>query len=166
MTKQRRDREPIRQRPDHGGLAGRRLGRVEFAVYGAPAMVEGRPEARDERRFGQCDCVAFSPSAESVPSASWLEQRLHRAAVLRCSAPRPVLDAALAGIGLCVLPCFIGDGEPGLARASGPIPELAHEQWLVSHDDDRHNPPIRRVADRLFHLFAANQELFAGRAEG
>ncbi len=150
------------RRPGHAGLAGRRLGRVAFAVYGAPGLVAGRPETRDARRFEACDWVAFAPGGASVPSAAWLERQLRRPAALSCSAPRAVLDAALAGAGLSVLPCFVGDREAGLARASEPIPELEHEQWLVSHDDDRHSPPIRRVADRLFRLFATNRKLFAG----
>lgn len=154
------------RRPDHGGLAGRRLGRVEFAVYGARAALAEQPEAGDERRFERCDWVTFAPDGPSVPSAAWLERQLRHPASLRCSAPQAVLDAALAGIGLCVLPCFVGDREAGLGRASGPIPELGHDQWLVSHDDDRHSPPIRRVADRLFRLFATNWKLFAGVADG
>ena len=58
---------------------------------------------------------------------------------VRASARRLRPDAA--GVGLCVLPCFIGDDDGRLVRASAPIPEL-------SHDDDRHAPAIRRTAWR------------------
>lgn len=150
------------RRPKTAGLAGRRLARVEFAAYGAPDLVRGQPDAATAVRFGHSPWLSFSPAGTAVPSATWLEQRLERPAVLRCSAPHPLLEAAIAGVGLAVLPCFIGDSEPRLTRVCDPIPELAHDQWLVSHDDDRHNRPIRCVADRLSRLIRSHRSLFAG----
>jgi DNA-binding transcriptional LysR family regulator len=150
------------RRPETGGLAGRRLGRVTFAVYGAPALLESDPAACDDQRFGECDWVILAQPGPTVPSAQWLERQLARKPRVACSDPQALLAAATAGAGLCVLPCFVGDGEPSLRRASATIPELEHEQWLVSHDDDRHNRPIRRIADRLHRLMRNNRRLFAG----
>ena len=62
-----------------------------------------------------------------VPSATWLDRHVHREARLKCSTAQAVLEAALAGAGLCVLPCFIGDAEAKLTRASGIIAELGHD---------------------------------------
>lgn len=153
----------IRNRPpDALGLAGRRIGPVAFAIYGTTGYLYEHPAAYDDRRYEDCDWVVFAPAGTGVPSALWLEQRLRRRPVLRCAAPQPVRDAAVAGVGLCVLPCFVGDAEPGLVRAAEPIPNLRHDQWLVSHDDDRHNPAIRGMADRLIDLFRRHRELFAG----
>jgi len=150
-------------RPETPGLAGRRLVRVEFAIYGEAALVRTSPEAADERRFAACRWIAFSPPGPKVPSAVWLDQQVHREARLKCSTAHAVLEAALAGAGLCVLPCFIGDAEAKLARASGIIAELGHDQWLVSHDDDRHNEHIRQVSGRLTKLIRAHERLFGGR---
>jgi len=150
-------------RPETPGLAGQLLVRVEFAIYGEAGYVRSSPEAADERRFAACRWIAFSPPGPKVPSAVWLDQQIHRDAWLKCSTAQAVLEAALAGAGLCVLPCFIGDGAAKLARASGIIGELGHDQWLVSHDDDRHNEHIRRVSGRLAKLIRAHAELFNGR---
>ena len=150
------------RRPETGGLAGRRLGPVAFAVYGAPALLEGDPAACNDQRFGECDWIILAQPGPMVPSAQWSERQPARKPRVACSDPQALLAAATAGAGLCVLPCFVGDGDPGLRRASATIPELEHEQWLVSHDDDRHNRPIRRMADRLFRLMRDNRQLFAG----
>jgi DNA-binding transcriptional LysR family regulator len=56
---------------------------------------------------------------------------------------------ALAGVGRVILPTFIGDAEAGLERAGDPIPDLSHDQWLVTHDDDRSLPEVRRTIDRV-----------------
>ncbi|MEM7222392.1 MAG: LysR family transcriptional regulator [Pseudomonadota bacterium] len=150
------------RRPEQRGLAGRRLGSVAFAVYGAPEFLVDQPTALGEERYTKCDWVALATGDNVVPSTLWLEQRLGKAPRLGCHAPWPLLDAATAGVGLCVLPCFIGDSDSRLARASEPILELRHDQWLVSHDDDRHTAPIRRTANGLARLFRDHKALFAG----
>lgn len=150
------------QRPELPGLAGYRLARVAFALYGERAFVAAHPETRDDRRFRDCRWIAFAPPGPKTPSAAWLDHKLGRAAALSCRAAQDVLEAARAGFGLCVLPCFIGDSQTGLARASDIIIELTHEQWLVSHDDDRQHKAIRRVSEKLKTLIRAHRPLFAG----
>lgn len=150
------------RRPTTPGLAGRRLGLVAFAVYGAPHFLAAHPASRDERRFSEVDWVVFGPPDTGIPSANWLERHLRREPPLRCSDARDVLDAAIAGAGLCLLPCFIGDADGRIARASAPIAELTHEQWLVSHDEDRHNRAIRLTANRVAKLVRSHRPLFAG----
>jgi len=150
------------RRPEIPGLAGFKLARVEFAVFGGRAYVEEHAEACDNRRFSECRWIAFSPPGPRMPSAVWLDERLQKAPRLRCRSGQEVLGAALAGLGLCVLPCFIGDAEAGLARASGIIEELGHDQWLVSHDQDRKQKHIRQISDRLRMLAKTHRALFLG----
>ncbi|WP_119388018.1 LysR family transcriptional regulator [Taklimakanibacter lacteus] len=149
-------------RPEIPGLAGRKLTRVEFAIFGGLAYVEGRVEARDHRRFKACRWIAFSPPGPKTPSGAWIDEHLEHAPNLRCRSGQEVLEAALAGRGLCVLPCFIGDVQSGLVRASDIIQELGHDQWLVSHDQDRTQRHIRRVSDRLRSLAKEHRRLFLG----
>lgn len=118
-------------RPDGPGLAGRRLAGVQFAAYAAP----GSP----------ADWIAVTAD---TPSARWLAGRREPVAH-EVSHPRLALDMALVGAGRTILPTFIGDEADGLERASAPIPELAHDQWLVVHDDDRALPELRRTIDRI-----------------
>jgi DNA-binding transcriptional LysR family regulator len=150
------------QRPEIAGLAGYRLARVEFAIYGAHAYVEENTEARDHRRFGNCRWIAFAPPGPRTPSAVWLDEHLSRDPIVRCRAAQEVVEATASGFGLCVLPCFVGDSHAGLVRASDIIAELGHEQWLVSHDEDRRLGHIRRVSEKLKALVRAHRPLFMG----
>ncbi|MEM9437289.1 MAG: LysR family transcriptional regulator [Pseudomonadota bacterium] len=108
------------QRPDEIGLAARQIGEVRFAVFGladAPwAAVQGR-----------------------TPSAAWVaEQEGPRIEVTHA---RNARDLVKAGVAKAVLPVFAGEGLPPLRE----VPELTHAQWLVSHHEARHAPPVRRV---------------------
>ena len=54
------------------------------------------------------------------------------------------LVAARAGIGLAVLPCYLGDPEPDLARARpAPLAEQRGELWIVTHRDLRRTARVR-----------------------
>lgn len=150
------------RRPYRTSLSGYRLGLVAFAIYGAPSYVHNHPQAFNEQRYEDCDWVAFSSVGTAVPSATWLEQHINRPAIFRCSVPAPLLDATIAGYGLCVLPCFIGDTESRLVRVSDTIDALSHEQWLVSHSDDSGNAWIQRISKGLRKLFQENRRLFSG----
>ncbi|NNG03996.1 MAG: hypothetical protein HKM95_07825 [Inquilinus sp.] len=150
------------RRPSTPGLAGQKLGPVAFAVFGPPALTREWSAADEQSRYGNFNWVAFRTAGSTVPSAAWLDRRLTRPPIVRLSDPRAVLDASAAGIGLCVLPCFVGDSDRRLRRASGVIDDLTHEQWLVSHDDHRHNRPVRQITDRIKRLMKERRRLFAG----
>lgn len=139
------------KRPHQTGLASRKIGQVEFAIYGSPGYIRANPDAQTEARFEACNWVTQSPQSGKVPSLAWLEQRMPRPGHIVCSSPHTILDAATNDAGLCILPCFIG--EQTLTRVSETIDELLSNRWLVSHDDDRHNQPIKTISNRLAKLF-------------
>lgn len=120
------------QRPTEEGLAGRKLSCVEFAPYAAPDVAE-----------------KWIKVIGNTPSARWLEKTVGNDAVCEVTAPRSSLDLALAGAGIVLLPTFVGDYEEGLQKTGETIPELTHDQWIVTHQDDRHLPEVRRAIDRL-----------------
>lgn len=150
------------RRPTQQGLAVQKLGRVELAAYGAPEISRSGRLLPTEQLFETCPWVVFEPANTTVSSSAWLNGRLANPPVLSCSTSTLVLDAAVAGVGLCLLPCFVGDAQPGIRRVSEPISELSHVQWLVSHDEDRHLKPVRQAAKALHKLFIMNKRLFAG----
>jgi len=120
------------RRPTKDNLAGRKLSRVQFAPYAKA----GAPER-------------WIKVLADTPSARWLDKTIGDDALCEVNAPRNSLDLALAGKGIALLPTFIGDSQKGLRQINNTIPELAHDQWVVTHQDDRHLPEVRRTIQRL-----------------
>ena len=118
--------------PTEEGLAGRKLARVEFAPY-------ARSDASDR----------WIKVLADTPSARWLDRKVGDDAVCEVNSPRNCLDLALAGIGIALLPTFIGDRQQEIDRAGPVVSELSHDQWIVTHQDDRHLPEVRRTIDRM-----------------
>lgn len=119
-------------RPEQPGLAGRRIGQVQFAIYAADSAI-----------------TLWARVIGSTPSARWLAETHGTAPAIEVTNPRNALDLALAGVARAVLPTFVGKTRPGLTQIGAPIAALAHDQWLVTHDDDRHLPEVRRVIARV-----------------
>lgn len=126
------------RRPEGVGLAGRRVARVHFAVY---ARDEGvRPWAR---------------VIGATPSARWVDAEAQGTPAIEVTSPRNALDLALAGAARLVLPSFVGKRFAALRQISPPIDALEHEQWLVTHHEERFDPAVRRVIDRVYGVLKA-----------
>ena len=69
-----------------------------------------------------------------------------------------------AGAGLAVLPCYLGDQDPGLVRVGGVLEEVSADQWLLVHRDLRALPRVRAAIDALVRLFQEERALIEGRA--
>jgi DNA-binding transcriptional LysR family regulator len=70
----------------------------------------------------------------------------------RVPATRPVLradslvamrEAAAAGVGLAVLPCYLGDTDNRLRRFDKTLPDVSTELWLLTHEDLRQTARVR-----------------------
>ena len=126
------------RRPEQIGLAGRRVGRVQFAVY----AVDG--EVRTWARV-----------VGTTPSARWLDETIGDGLSIEVTNSRNALDLALAGMARVVLPTFVGNVHNGLQQVTAPIEVLDHDQWLVTHDEDRSLPDVRRVIERTYAVLKA-----------
>jgi DNA-binding transcriptional LysR family regulator len=146
--------------PDIQGLAKKRIGRVSFAIYGSVEYCASHPDAFADSRYTSCDWVLPSVAGGTGTSSFWLRQRIGGRAALTCDSPQAVLEATAAGVGLCILPVFIGSLEPRLQQCSLPIESIEHTQWLVKHQDDGNLAHVRKVFRKIETLFELHKASF------
>jgi DNA-binding transcriptional LysR family regulator len=134
-------------------LVGRRLADLGMALYrpGAP----GPSWDLDSGPW-----IGFEDGLSHLTPARWMiEQELEDRVVMRLNSWLGILDAVAAGIGMAVLPCFLADPRPEVARLGAPIPALDGELWLLTHPDLRRVGRVRAfldyVADALKPLRAS-----------
>lgn len=159
------------RRPQQPGLAGRRMASVAFAIYGVPMYAKAAERFDAWSDYGALPWVGPANvetrvGAGRTPSAKWLQENVGAAFSFAATDVRLLLDAAVGGVGVCLLPCFVGDSTDGLVRLSAEVEALRHDQWLVSHEEDRHFPAVRRLLDALVAIFMADAPLFAGTGAG
>jgi len=139
--------------PEEMNLASRLIGEVAYAAYRAKSAPPYLPER----------WIAITEADAISSYLRWPHENRASQIVATVTRPRSILDLVKSGTGNAILPCFIGDMEPGIERASDEISELRHKQWVVTNNDDRARREIRTLADRLTKLLKAHQELYAGK---
>jgi DNA-binding transcriptional LysR family regulator len=142
-------------------LIGRRLCDIAWAVFGAQAAAQQAFEAADAR---QSDWVGFGDDLATLKAAKWLGEHAGERVVYRISTVLGVAEAAAAGIGLALLPCFIGARTPGLRQLSAPIADLANGLWLLTHADLRQTARVRVFMDFAAVEIAKRRKVLEGRA--
>ncbi|MFO1070831.1 MAG: LysR family transcriptional regulator [Geminicoccaceae bacterium] len=143
----------MRRFPERGDLAVRRLGRVGFAVYATAHGEEPAPPV-----IG----VRDDPASRQ---GRWLDAYAGgRPVALRLGDLNLRREVLLRGLGASLLPCFLGDAEPGLRRLTGPVAELEEEVFMLVHEDLRDAAGIRELRTALVALFRAEAAALEGRA--
>lgn len=133
----------VYSRPE--ALAGRRVGRIAWAVYCSSAL-EHPP--RDLAATRDAKWVAFSDSTAAGKAAKWLKDNVgEERIVYRVNTLLGLAEAAAGGAGLVVLPCFIGEVVRGLRRIGKPLRELEGELWLITHPDLQRSARVRVFMD-------------------
>lgn len=149
-------------RPKEGDLYGRKLADIAWSVYAGKALATKLPPLR-EMRFERLPMIGWEAGVTGINTADWLS--LHGAEdsfVYRTSSLVNQLVAAKAGIGVAVLPCYLGDPEADLVRlVPQPIPALDRELWIVTHADLRRTARVRAFFDVVGEGIAAARGLLA-----
>jgi DNA-binding transcriptional LysR family regulator len=149
------------QVPDLAGIVTRRLGRVAYAVYGSAELAVADPSRDALRRM---PWVGFDDDHSYMPGQSWVLGLLDGGRPgVRVNNWLVLHDAARAGGGLAVLPCYLGDGDPALRRLGPILDEVKADQWLLVHRDLRALPRVRAVMDSLIDLFEEERAVIEGR---
>lgn len=152
-------------RPKEGDLWGRKLSGVAWALYATPSYLEanGGPLSNS----GDVDrhaLIGWEATISGIGAADWLLRAApSERFVYRTNSLVNQLVAAKSGIGLALLPCYLGDGEAGVMRALPElIAELDGELWIVTHADLKGTARVRAFFDIVGEGLARERELFEG----
>ncbi len=138
---------------------GRKICDFRFALFGSPDYLASTSElALSEHSF----CMIEGTISWLVPQL-WKSREIgEQSTVFRCRASRAVQNAAAAGLGLCFLPCYVGDADERLARASDTIAHLDMQLWVLTHPDLRKTARVRALMAHLYEELAREADLFGG----
>jgi len=67
------------------------------------------------------------------------------------------------GLGVSLLPCFMGDLDPELVRYCDPKPEWQLGLWLLLHPDLKHTARVLAFRDHVTQNIEQQRDLFAGK---
>lgn len=149
-------------RSSQDGLVVRKAGVIGWSIYCSRAYAEreGLPTAET---LGQHDRISVDSRSSVLPSEdAWFERVAGAGPVaFRSNSSACMLGATTSGLGIALLPCFLGDHEPNLLRIVLPDEPRRH-LWLTVHRDLQHTPRVRAVLDAVGDMLAADAEMLRG----
>jgi DNA-binding transcriptional LysR family regulator len=142
-------------------LVGRRVADIAHAIYGSRTYLS----RREDKGLSAHDWIGLDDTLANTVIARWMHQNLQGAQITcRVDALPASRDAALAGLGLAVLPCYVGDPAAALRRFTPKtLAEPRSALWLLTHGDLKRTTRIRATLDFLAKAFASERKLLEGK---
>ena len=145
-------------------LVGRRLGQVTWTIYGKRALAFEKAAAILE---ADLPWVGFGDPVAGATAGRWFAGAvLQSRVILRVNNVSSMAAAIQGGIGIGMLPCFVGDQMPDLERLSAPIPQTRSELWILTHPDLRRSVRMRAFLDFVGTELSRNKKLIEGEGTG
>ncbi len=127
-------------RPTNGppeSLVGRKLGIIRQAAFAATSF-----EARtDTPLVGPSEKLSYLPLHTATRNIGL------GVCSIRANSILSLYHLIRVGAGVGILPTYLGDNDPLLARRTAPLPELDTDLWLLTHPDLRNTARVRAVLD-------------------
>jgi DNA-binding transcriptional LysR family regulator len=142
-------------------LVGHKIATLGFAPYAAPRYLRAHPARRDlaaHRWIGPDDGLA------GTAVGRWMRRTLPAAPLAaRADSFTTLARLAAAGLGVAALPCYLGDGWPGLRRVRGRLADVTTELWVLTHADLRRTARVHAVMEHLTAALTAQRARLEGR---
>ena len=139
---------------------GERISAVAWSYYTCERYTEPDYWPRNPRDLTHHPVIA---AVDRPLVRRWLENMsppIHPG--LRSTSLMTLRQYALEGLGVAILPCYLGDTESDLTRLFDPIEALTEELWIVSHKDVRNATRVRAFFDCVGELDRDQRERIEG----
>jgi DNA-binding transcriptional LysR family regulator len=141
--------------PDN--LIGRRVGRIQTALYGARHYLRTLPAGHSNADYRW---VGHAPSLSHLDSAQWMQRHVAEERVaLRVDSLASLCDAVAAGIGVGWLLCALAGERRELEQLQPPLPAFDTQVWVLSHPDLKRVARIKALTDFLHERLSADTRL-------
>ena len=140
-------------------LVGRRLVRYATSTYASLDYLAQHGDLKDHKN------LTWIGWGDRVQDPQWVRDSHYPDVPARNCICHPLaqLEAAKAGMGLAMLPCFMADTEPTLRRVPPATANPSRDIWILTHEDLRHTARVRRFTDFVAKGILAKKDLLEGK---
>jgi len=163
MTKREADISLSFMKPQGKRLLVENIGGFELRLYGAPDYLAARGDPQTINDLRHHMFVDYVEDLISIDEVRWLHDVVtDPPTVFRSSSMIAQQNAAAAGLGLVLLPCFAGTPDPRLRPVLVGTVSVHRDIWLAVHDDFQFIPRVNAVCQFLHERIAADQPFLQG----
>jgi DNA-binding transcriptional LysR family regulator len=148
-------------RPSHQSLAYRKIIELGGSAYASHLYLERRGHPRSADDLAGHDVLVYE-GLGGMPGFEWLRDPARGGRIaFSANDPEALVGAATAGLGICAVPCLLGDAESALERVQA-LGFSRCDLLLVSHEETRKTPRVTVVADFVVELFGEHRARIEG----
>ncbi|SNT08513.1 DNA-binding transcriptional regulator, LysR family [Noviherbaspirillum humi] len=148
---------PPSEDDDAGDYVANRIGDLRFAMYGERRAVES--VSAKAAAWQEMDYVSWDEAAANLPVARWIASAFGgKRPLFACNSMQAQYTAIRAGLGIGLLPCFVADRDPALARIPVPIALPSNGLWLVYHRDLKGSQRVLALRNFIAELAVTHLE--------
>lgn len=138
---------------------GKKVSGFHFAIYSSPQYIKNN----SDKPLAEQDWVMITGVVNWLVPLVWKKKAQgDRCTVFNSHSSMAVINAAAEGMGLMLIPCYLGDSDKRLVRVSHTLESLAMELWILTHPDLRHTARVKALMAFLHDALKKNSDLFEG----
>jgi len=136
-------------------LIGKRIVTVASCIYGSRSYLAKLRESGGEPSWIGVECCSFHKTWTKQLSGEQSHNFYSDDTLLTYSAIRE-------GLGVSILPCFMGDTDPLLERYDEPDPAFHLGLWVLIHPDLKRTARVLAFRDHMVQTITEKKDLFEG----
>lgn len=160
------DQADVAIRPDMDpgdNLVGHRIGVMKHAFYASDEYIKKKGSPSDKPDLSNHPVCGYGFELKDYSVAKWENKNiLPESIIARFGTTTALTQAVIEGLGIGLLPCFVGDSKPELSPVFIVAGGLPVDIWLVSTVASRRRPKVRAFFDYFTHLMKADSAKFTG----
>ena len=165
LTKREADVSLSFVHPTGSRLIVRKIGRFDARLYGAPAYLREHGTPRNPADLNDHVFVDYIEDLVQIPAVRWLlDAVVNPQVVFRSTSMVSQQNAAAAGMGLVVLPSFLGARDSRLKPLLVDQLSIKRDLWLAVHEDLRHMARVKALTGFIKEVVERDQDFLDGRA--
>jgi len=138
---------------------GRKVCDFRFAIYASQQYLKDHKKvALPEQHW----CFIQGSDEWLVPLLWKKKEHTKQRTVFESSLAMAVLNAAAEGMGVTMMPCYLGDADDRLVRVTAVLEPLTLELWILTHPDLRHTARVKALMTVLYDALARDGDLYSG----
>lgn len=144
------------QSPEH--LVGQRVVQYATCAYATPEYLKNKDL---NHPASGCCWIGWG---DRITHPEWVRNSNypHLPAKGRFNSEIVQLAAAKAGMGIAMMPCYLGDSESSLSRVPPGIPQPNRDIWLLTHKDLLETARVKVFMDFMSQALARKKDLLEG----
>lgn len=150
-------------KPSHGRVISEKAGVYRLRLYAAPSYLQNHPPIVTLADLAPHHFIWYVDDLLPLPELRMLDKAISNPnVVFRTTSVTGQANAAEAGLGIALLPCYLADRMKTLTTVLPGEISILRDLWLIVHDDLRALPHMDAVCTFLTTLIASERRTLLG----